>query len=195
MRSPIVTTALIALMTFGATPALADTPCSFEGAARDAWIAGKVETVYTLNRHLNPFTIDTDVEDGIVRLTGTVKTDIDRDLAAELAKGIDGVLEVQNDLEVNAQSTSTASKAGEGSGEKRDFGSWVDDTTTTAAVKSKLIGNANTHGLQIDVDTSDDIVTLSGRVKSDAEKDLAEEIARNTGDVEDVRNNLVVDPS
>jgi osmotically-inducible protein OsmY len=38
-------------------------------------------------------------------------------------------------------------------------------------------------------------VTLSGRVQSDEEKSLAAEIARNSSDVEDVRNNLVVDPS
>jgi len=50
-------------------------------------------------------------------------------------------------------------------------------------------------GLKIDVDTADDVVTLSGRVGSAEESQLAEEIAKNTGDVEGVRNNLVVDPS
>jgi osmotically-inducible protein OsmY len=58
-----------------------------------------------------------------------------------------------------------------------------------------LIGNANTKGLKIDVDTKDDVVTLSGRVQTSEEKALAAEIARNSRDVEDVRNNLVVDPS
>jgi osmotically-inducible protein OsmY len=49
--------------------------------------------------------------------------------------------------------------------------------------------------LKIDVDTKDDVVTLTGRVSSREESQLAEEIAKNTGDVESVRNNLVVDPS
>jgi osmotically-inducible protein OsmY len=48
--------------------------------------------------------------------------------------------------------------------------------------------------LKIDVDTNDDVVTLSGRVASDKEKQLAEEIAKNAGDVESVRNNLTVAP-
>ena len=48
--------------------------------------------------------------------------------------------------------------------EHRDFPSWLDDATTTAAVKSRLIANSNTKDLQIDVDTRDDVVTLSGRV-------------------------------
>jgi osmotically-inducible protein OsmY len=179
----------------GAEHVLADSDRSFEGAARDAWITGKIETVYTLNQHLNPFSIDTDVENGVVHLSGTVKTDIDRDLAIELAKGIEGVVKVENDLEVGTQIARTPPDSKVKSSHRRDFGSWVDDATTTAAVKSKLIANANTKGLQIDVDTSDDVVTLSGRVKSDAEKTLAEEITRNTSDVEEVRNNLVVDPS
>jgi len=195
MKNRLATTVIIALSTFGAAQALGSPASSFEGTARDAWLTGKIEAVYTLNPYLNPFEIDTDVENGVVHLTGTVETDIDRDLAGELAKGIEGVDEVVNDLKVDAQSTRDASKSAKKSGNQRDFGTWVDDATTTAAVKSKLIGNPNTKGLKIDVDTKNDVVTLTGRVKSDEERSLAEEIARNTGDVEDVRNNLVVDPS
>jgi hyperosmotically inducible periplasmic protein len=166
---------------------------SFEGATQDAWITGKIETVYTLNRYLNPFRIDTDVANGIVTLTGTVESDIDRDLAGELAKGIDGVVDVENQLVVDASHRPNHDAAVETEAGRRDFGTWVDDATTTAAVKSKLLANPNTEGLQIDVDTSHDVVTLSGRVDSDEQKNLAEELARNTGDVDDVHNQLVVD--
>jgi osmotically-inducible protein OsmY len=54
------------------------------------------------------------------------------------------------------------------------------------------MGNPNTKGMQIDVDTRGDVVTLSGEVASSEEKSLAEELTRNTGDVKDVRNQLVV---
>jgi osmotically-inducible protein OsmY len=47
--------------------------------------------------------------------------------------------------------------------------------------------------MKIDVDTRGDVVTLSGRVASAQEKELAGEIARSTGDVADVHNQLVVD--
>jgi len=165
---------------------------SFEGEARDAWLTGKIETVYVLNRHLNAFAIDTNVDGGVAHLTGTVKSDIERDLAGELAKGVDGVIDVRNEIVVDpAGAAGGVANAGEP--KRRNFGSWVDDATTTAAVKSRLITNGSAKGLQIDVDTRDDIVTLSGRVGTDAEKDLAESIALNTGDVAEVRNNLVVD--
>jgi hyperosmotically inducible protein len=165
---------------------------SFEGATRDAWITGKVQMALLLNAHLNPFAIDTDVTNGVVHLTGLVGDDIDKDLAGQVAKGVDGVVSVDNDLKVDAAGAVAAAK--ERRTGKRDFASWVDDATTTAAIKSKLVANRNTEGFKIGVETRDDVVTLSGRVNSIEERALAEQIARNTGDTKDVHNDLVVDP-
>lgn len=191
MNKRLSTVTLGTLASFTAFGALADSS-TFQGEARDAWITGKIESAYVLNGHLNPFAINTDVQNGVVHLHGTVASDIDRDLAGEIAEGVEGVSEVKNDLEVD-EAKATAAREQRPAGE-RDFGTWVDDATTTAVVKSKLLGNANTEGLKIDVDTNDDVVTLSGRVASDKEKQLAEEIAKNAGDVESVRNNLTVAP-
>jgi hyperosmotically inducible protein len=189
-RSANTLTLTLALLS---AQALAGAPGdSFEGAAKDAWLAGKVEMAFTLNQHLNPFEINTDVQEGVVNLTGTVDSGIDRDLAGEIARGIEGVVSVDNDIRVEAVSDQRAERSG---AKQRNFPSWFDDATTTAAVKSKLIANANTKGLQIDVDTRDDVVTLSGRVGSEEQRALAEQLARNTSDVEDVRNQLVVDPT
>ncbi len=187
---------LLVSFAFLSLQALGDTrkSDSFSSEAKDAWITGKIETIYTLNRHLNPFSINTDVDRGMVHLTGMVESDIDRDLAVELAKNVEGVVEVKSELTIEPE---TARQAADAAATKHDgdrsFGTWVDDATTTAAVKSKLIGNANTSGMKIDVDTRGDVVTLSGRVASSEEKELAGEIARSTGDVSDVRNQLVVD--
>ena len=186
----LVTTAVAASLALAGIGARADSS-TFEGATKDAWITGKVEAAFTLNRHLNPFAIDTDVTNGVVHLSGVVKDDIDRDLAEEVAKGVDGVMKVENDLEIDADKATAATNGK--SAQQRDFGSWVDDATTTAVVKTRLLANANTKGLQIDVDTEDDVVTISGRVATAAESELAEEIAKNVGDVEEVRNLLVVD--
>jgi osmotically-inducible protein OsmY len=167
---------------------------SFEGATRDAWITGKIETVHTLNSHLSPFAINTDVENGVVRLTGVVESDIDRDLAAELAKGVEGVTDVNNELTVDDERADQAADSA-GASDDDGFGAWVTDLTTTATIKSKLIGNEHIEGLQINVTTDDRVVTLDGTVRSDEQSDLAQEIASNTGGVAEVRNNLVVDPN
>jgi osmotically-inducible protein OsmY len=188
----VTTTTAVFLAVFAA---LAGANESFEGASRDAWITGKIEAVYTLNRHLNPFAINTDVENGVVLLTGSVKSDIDRDLAEEIAKGIEGVTEVNNELTVDLGNAGSAREAEGSSSQDRDFGTWVNDITITAAVKSRLIANENIEGLRIDVSTDRNVVTLNGSVSSAEQSDLAEEIASNANDVAEVKNNLVVDPN
>ncbi|HSG66247.1 MAG TPA: BON domain-containing protein [Gammaproteobacteria bacterium] len=157
---------------------------SFEGAAKDAWLVGKVEMAFTLNEHLNPFSIDTDVDNGIVSLTGTVESDIDRDLAEEIAVGVEGVTKVDNALTVEKSVESDS---------RPHSPNWFTDATTTANVKTRLIANENIDALAIDVDTENAIVTLSGRVRTDEEKDLSAKVAQNTPSVDEVRNLLVVD--
>jgi osmotically-inducible protein OsmY len=190
-RIPIILALSLPVLSACTSGDAATSSDTYEGSVKDAWITGKIETVYELNGNLNAFEIDTDVANGTVHLTGMVESDIDRDLAGQIAEGIDGVVDVQNDLTVEETARQMAAARADGD-EQRTFGGWVDDATTTAAVKANLVGNSNTKGLQIDVDTRDNLVTLSGEVSTADVKQLAEEIARNTGDVKDVRNQLVV---
>jgi hyperosmotically inducible protein len=193
MNRRLPTIMAVTLMTFAGPAAMAQESGSFKGAMQDAWLTGRIESMYLLNPHLSPFSISTTVDNGVVLLSGTVESEVDRELAGVLAMNIDGVSEVHNEIQVDT-AAAQAARASQ-SDERRNFGSWVDDATTTASVKTRLIRNASTKGLKIDVDTKDDIVTLSGRVETAEEKALAQEIALNSSDVVDVRNNLVVDPS
>jgi hyperosmotically inducible periplasmic protein len=195
MKRQLTITALLVAGALGGAQAYAG---DFTGDAKDAWITGKLEAVYALNTHLDAFAIKTETTKGMVHLTGTVENDIDRDLAGELAKGIEGVVSVDNDLAVgtNARastSKTTTTKSGDATkSADRPFGVWVDDATTTAMVKSKLFADPHIKGSKIDVDTRGDVVTLSGTVGSKEQKELAEQIAKNTGDVKQVKNQLVV---
>src|SRR5215475_623672 len=64
------------------------------------------------------------------------------------------------------------------------------DTTTNTAVKNKLAADPTTSAAKIDVDTTNGVVTLSGKVPTAAEKSEAERIARNTQGVRQVVNNI-----
>ena len=165
----------------------ADVDSSRSQPVKDAWIDARLETAYLLNRHLNNFKILSEVDGGAVLLTGIVQSDIDKDLAEEIAKSIDGVGSVNNQLVVTEQLE--ARKAND---PDRDFGQKVDDATTTALVKTQLLANQNLHGLQINVDTMDSIVTLAGKVSSHEQKQLAGYIAGNTPEVESVSNKLEI---
>lgn len=153
----------------------------------DIWSKAAITTTYTLNRHLNPFTIDVDVNNGVATLTGNVESDVERDLAEQLAKGVDGVKQVRNELKVDADAKTRTDSDG--------FINSVRDANITAKIKSQLLWNSNTHGMKIDVDTKKSIVTLSGRVESSVESELAEQIASNTSDVIKVNNQLKVGKS
>lgn len=164
-----------------------------EARIKDAWLHGKLETALLFNEHLNSFAINTDVRSGVAYLSGSVESDIDRDLAGEIAKSIEGVTEVKNELRIDKDKASAAREDESMNGDK--FKDKVRDATLTAKVKTQLLVNGNTGGLSIDVDTKHSIVTLSGEVDSSQESELAERIAANTEGTRSVVNNLTVSES
>ena len=66
------------------------------------------------------------------------------------------------------------------------------DAGVTTAVKSKLAADDTVKAYQLDVDTSDRVVTLSGSVATTAEKQQAVMIARQTDGVRDVVDRITV---
>jgi osmotically-inducible protein OsmY len=76
----------------------------------------------------------------------------------------------------------------------KTVGDTIDDATITSRVKTALLNDPATGGLRIDVDTFKGVVTLSGGVKSAAERDAAMAIARKTPGVLDVKSTLQIQP-
>lgn len=74
----------------------------------------------------------------------------------------------------------------------RPAGEQFDDATITASVKSKFAADPLVSALDIDVDTLNGVVTLSGFVGSAAEKSKAGQIAAATDHVSRVVNNLQI---
>ena len=73
-------------------------------------------------------------------------------------------------------------------------GAYIDDTTITTQVKSRMLDNPNVAGTSISVETLNGTVMLSGFAKSAAEKDAAERIARDVNGVKSVKNQIAVRP-
>ena len=76
----------------------------------------------------------------------------------------------------------------------KTVGETIDDTTITTRVKTAMLNDPAVGGLRIDVDTFKGVVTLSGRVKSQAEKDQAVALARTIGGVTEVKDALQIIP-
>ena len=88
----------------------------------------------------------------------------------------------------------TGCKSSEGGSTKRTTGTYVDDSSITAKIKSKMIGDSVVKAHEINVDTFQGNVQLNGFVDNAQQKQRAEEIARNTAGVVNVQNNLQLRP-
>ena len=155
-------------LVLGAAPALAGDK-SMDQAVSEARLEGQIGTAILLNRHLNPFEISVDVEGDTAILTGTVDESIDKELAERVAHNAKGIAKVDNRITVDA----AAKQRERGVDNDRDFDEAIEDASITASVKSRLLWNDTTDGLDIEVDTMNGRVTLSGDATTQAEQDKA----------------------
>jgi osmotically-inducible protein OsmY len=70
-------------------------------AIDDTWIATKIQSKYFLDPDVKGRTIDVSVAGGVVTLTGSVESDMQRKTAEQIAGETDGVTEVRNELQVD----------------------------------------------------------------------------------------------
>src|SRR5687767_7753168 len=122
--------------------------------------------------------IDVEVFKGTVQLNGFVDTAAGKTRATEVAKSTKGVTSVRNNLTVK-----TTERSGE---------TVVDDGAITTKVKSALAGDPRTKAHQINVETREGAVQLSGFVDTSEAKSTAEELARAVDNVKSVDNELDV---
>lgn len=153
----------------------------------DARQETQIWTTYALSPYLRANDLKVSVHNGKATLSGTVEEGVNKDLAKQIALGVNGVKEVDNNIVVKADYVAPARTA------NRSYGETIDDATITAAVKSKLMWSRYTDGLTTDVDTRAGKVTLKGTADSAAAKELAKRLAMNTRGVVSVDNQLVVD--
>lgn len=146
----------------------------------------QIWTTYALSPYLRATDLKVSVHQGKATLTGSVEDDVNKDLAKEIALGVGGVTQVDNEIEVKADYTAPERSS------ERSYGERIDDATITAMVKSKLLWSTYTAGLTTDVDTSMGSVTLTGSADTAVARELAGTLAKNTKGVVAVDNQLTV---
>lgn len=151
---------------------------------------GKVEAAFLFNENLSVFDIDTSIHKHTARLEGTVSSELEKDLATQVALNVEGIDEVDNRLRVNDEKA-----------EQKDIEKIKEAVTDVAneariitAIESKLAVNGHLSGLGVSVNANGSNVILSGTVTSPLHKQLAELIALNTDGVNSVDNQLRVKP-
>lgn len=164
----------------GAPPTPARDSAIDPSDAADLWITTKVQSKFFTDDDVRGRAIDVSTEDGVVTLRGGVDSYAQRRQAVALARNTENVREVRDELRVDAlRTTDRAAQP-------------VDDAWISTKIQSKYFLDPDVKGRQIDVSTENGVVTLTGAVDSDAQKQAAEQIARETDGVKDVRNQLDV---
>ena len=183
-------------------------------AQSDPGITTAVKGKLAADDTVKAYRIDVDTKDRVVTLNGAVDTPAARTRAVELARATEGVQQVVDQLTVTPGVTPTtgvddkiqgeAREAARGADAKTDAaqkkagdttdraGNAVSNAALTSAVKTKFLADTDISGLKIDVDSSNGVVTLTGTVRSAAEKDRALKVARETDGVTSVVDRLKV---
>jgi hyperosmotically inducible protein len=146
----------------------------------DAWLTAKVKTMLLFHRNVSAMT-DVDTTNGIVTLKGKATSSAQLDLTTELVKDVDGVKGVKNEMTI-----------GKVAQKKQTVGGKIDDASITAQVKMTLLYHRSTSALNTSVTTKRGVVTLTGKAKNAAEKDLAAKYVNDVNGVKGVNNQMTI---
>jgi hyperosmotically inducible protein len=144
----------------------------------DAALLTSVKSALVANKVTDAGEINVDVNRGTVKLAGFVDTEKEKSAAGDVARNVKGVQTVQNDIAVQTKNESA--------------GDYIDDSLLTAKVKTALIESPDTKAHQINVETTQGVVQLSGFVDNAAAKTAATNVAKSVTGVKSVKNELSV---
>ena len=204
---PFAILAFVLLVAVSAAPSASASQAS---AVKDGWLILKVHSEMLDEDLLSGSDIDVDVRNGVVTLGGTVPTEAGRARALEVARKNDGVKSVVDKLTIAAPRASDPSgRAAKAADKAERTGERAADGTASAAkktgraiddgwIKSKIYAQyladwgTILDDSDIDIDVDNNVVTLSGTVKSAEAKTRAVATAKATDGVKSVRDALKV---
>jgi hyperosmotically inducible protein len=149
---------------------------SAKTAVSDSWITSKTKIALFADERVKGTQVSVDTQKGVVHLRGKVDSDEAKTAAADVAKNIEGVQSVKNDLQVVAPMARKTVDA--------------NDKDIAKAVGSRLSKDVQLK--KVDVRTDGGIVTLTGEVPSITASAKASEMARSVPGVKSVKNELTV---
>jgi hyperosmotically inducible periplasmic protein len=177
---------LVAVLTLGTVAGTVFSGCASTATRQstgeyvdDAATTAKVKTALIRDDTVKALQVDVGTFKGHVQLNGFVDTDEQRLRAEQIARSVEGVQQVTNNLALRTAAGESA-------------GAFVDDTAITAKVKTAMFRDPTVRGLQVQVETHGGTVQLSGFVDNEQQRALAERIASSVEGVRGVQNQITV---
>lgn len=151
-------------------------------ANSDAWLHDKVKATLLFHRSVSAGGTEVLVKDGIVTLRGNAASTAQKDLTTEYSKDVEGVKDVINEMTV----VSAPKKTPITTSEK------IDDVSVAALVRMALLLHHSTSGVNASVAVKRGVVTVEGRGRTAAEKELVSKVVKDVNGVKGVKNLMVI---
>lgn len=149
------------------------------GYMDDSGVTAKVKAALVDNDAIKSTDISVETHSGVVTLNGFVTSQEQAELAVAAAKKVEGVKSVSDKLHVK-------------DGTKQTVSGYAGDAATTSEIKAKLLADDIVPSRNVKVETTNGVVQLSGTVKTQAQSERAEGIAKAIEGVKSVKNDLTV---
>lgn len=150
---------------------------SMKTSVSDSWITSKTKIALFADSRAPGSAVSVETKNGMVSLRGKVENAAEKQAAEEIARGIEGVQGVRNELQVVP---GTAKKLVD-----------VKDDEITTQVKNRLEKDPKLKS--VDVRTDNGVVTLKGRLPNITDSARASQMAREVPGVRAVRNDTTYD--
>lgn len=142
----------------------------------DSVISSTVKTKMIGDELVKARYIDVDVLNGVVYLIGVVESSSQKRMAGDIARGVEGVRSVNNQLIIGTTSA----------------GQILDDSFLTSKIKTELIKTENVKSNNVDVDTVNGVVTLTGIVSSVQEKNKVLYVVQQVSGSHSIQDNISI---
>jgi len=171
------TGALLLGAVFATAVAAADMPKEKQ-PVKDSWLTAKTKIALFADDRVHGRDVNVETKQGTVMLRGKVDTPEAKSSAEEIAKGIDGVASVKNELQVVAPS------------KKKDVE--VTDDAIAKQVKRQMARDRDLKHESVDVKVNAGVVSLTGEANTFSSSAKASYIAWKTPGVKSVKNDITV---
>jgi len=162
----------------------------------DDKVKQEVSKALTADKSLSDSKVEVEsVNNGVVLLGGTANSLTDHLRAVEVAITVPGVRRVVSEVKGPDQFAAGEISVEPSAQPKGSVSATATDMYITSTAKLRLLADSKTPALEINVDTTNGIVTLFGKVPTQEAKRAAEDDVRKVSGVKSVRNELEVVPS
>lgn len=144
----------------------------------DSAITTKVKAALLADEDVKGLDIKVETRKGEVQLSGFVDNQTQIDRAITVTRGVEGVKNVDNKMNLKTSATTIGDK--------------IDDAVITTKVKAALLADESIKSLDIAAVTRDGEVQLSGFVNNQTQIDQATTVARGVEGVKNVINELSI---